>query len=127
MKKILITVHRGLIGRHLLPLLLKAGYQVIGLDTSDFSGDITRREGVQSALAGVQGVIHLAAVSRVLLGERNPEMCWQTNAMASHSILTEASNCSAQLWVSVICNPVVQIAAFKQPVYCAQFPAVFQG
>jgi hypothetical protein len=28
---------------------------------------------------------------------------------------------------SVICNPVVQIAAFKQPVYCAQFPAVFQG
>ena len=29
--------------------------------------------------------------------------------------------------VSVICNPVVQIAALKQPVYCAQFPAVFQG
>jgi len=29
--------------------------------------------------------------------------------------------------LSVICNPVVQIAAFKQPVYCAQFPAVFQG
>jgi hypothetical protein len=28
---------------------------------------------------------------------------------------------------AVICNPVVQIAAFKQPVYCAQFPAVFQG
>ena len=28
---------------------------------------------------------------------------------------------------SVICNPVVQIAAFKQPVYCAQFPAIFQG
>jgi len=29
--------------------------------------------------------------------------------------------------LSVICNPVVQIAALKQPVYCAQFPAVFQG
>jgi hypothetical protein len=28
---------------------------------------------------------------------------------------------------SVICNPVVQIAALKQPVYCAQFPAIFQG
>jgi hypothetical protein len=28
---------------------------------------------------------------------------------------------------SVICNPVVQIAVLKQPVYCAQFPAVFQG
>jgi len=29
--------------------------------------------------------------------------------------------------IAVICNPVVQIAAFKQPVYCAQFPATFQG
>jgi len=28
---------------------------------------------------------------------------------------------------AVICNPVVQIAALKQPVYCAQFPAIFQG
>jgi hypothetical protein len=27
----------------------------------------------------------------------------------------------------VICNLVVQIAALKQPVYCAQFPAIFQG
>jgi hypothetical protein len=27
----------------------------------------------------------------------------------------------------VLRNPVVQIAALKQPVYCAQFPAIFQG
>jgi lactam utilization protein B len=27
----------------------------------------------------------------------------------------------------VICNPVVHIAAFKQPVCCAQFPVIFQG
>jgi hypothetical protein len=30
-------------------------------------------------------------------------------------------------YLSVICNPVVQIAALRQPVYCAQFPAIFQG
>jgi|GEM_PF-5517426 len=28
---------------------------------------------------------------------------------------------------TVICNPVVHIAAFKQPVCCAQFPVIFQG
>jgi len=28
---------------------------------------------------------------------------------------------------TVICNPVVQIAALKQPVCCAQFPVIFQG
>jgi hypothetical protein len=31
------------------------------------------------------------------------------------------------LEVTVICNPVVHIAAFKQPVCCAQFPVIFQG
>jgi hypothetical protein len=28
---------------------------------------------------------------------------------------------------TAIFNPVVQIAAFKQPVYCAQLPAICQG
>ena len=27
---------------------------------------------------------------------------------------------------SAVFNPVVQMTAFKQPVYCAQFPAAFQ-
>jgi len=36
-------------------------------------------------------------------------------------------NLKESLTITVICNPVVQIAALKQPVYCAQFPAVFQG
>jgi hypothetical protein len=36
-------------------------------------------------------------------------------------------NASYDINEAVICNPVVQIAALKQPVYCAQFPAIFQG
>ena len=32
-----------------------------------------------------------------------------------------------EILVAVICNPVVQIAALKQPVCCAQFPVIFQG
>jgi hypothetical protein len=27
---------------------------------------------------------------------------------------------------AAVFNPVVQMTAFKQPVYCAQFPAAFQ-
>jgi len=35
--------------------------------------------------------------------------------------------CGFYLPDPVICNPVVHIAAFKQPVCCAQFPVIFQG
>jgi len=30
------------------------------------------------------------------------------------------------VWSAAVFNPVVQMTAFKQPVYCAQFPAAFQ-
>lgn len=99
MTKILVTGHRGLIGRHLAPLLNESGYQVIGLDLADGSGDITQPEDIRSAMSDVTGVVHLAAVSRVLWGERDPSLCWQTNAMASHSILESASKCRQKPWV----------------------------
>lgn len=99
MTKILVTGHRGLIGRHLAFLLNDSGYQVIGLDLADGSGDITQPKNISSAMSDVAGVVHLAAVSRVIWGERNPSLCWQTNAMASHSILETASKCRQKPWV----------------------------
>jgi len=33
---------------------------------------------------------------------------------------------STRLGMPAVFNPVVQMTAFKQPVYCAQFPAAFQ-
>lgn len=99
MTKILVTGHRGLVGRHLVPLLKSAGYQVVGLDIADGSGDITQPEAIRSVISNVSGVVHLAAVSRVIWGERNPSLCWQTNAVASHSILEAASQCKQKPWV----------------------------
>jgi len=116
MRKILVTGHHGLIGRHLVPLLTNAGYEVVGLDVVDRSGDITRREDIQASISGVHGVIHLAAVSRVLWGERNPELCWKTNAVASHSILKEASNCPSKPWVLVASSREVYGEPLELPV-----------
>lgn len=99
MTKILVTGHRGLIGRHLVPRLEKSGYQVVGLDIADASGDITQPKDIRSVMPDVAGVVHLAAVSRVVWGEQNPSLCWQTNAMASHSILETASQCKQKPWV----------------------------
>ncbi|WP_417514557.1 NAD-dependent epimerase/dehydratase family protein [Marinobacter sp.] len=99
MKKILVTGHRGLIGRHLVPLLINLGYEVIGLDISDNSGDITRSEDICPAISDVIGVVHLAAVSRVVWGEQNPSLCWETNAVASLAILEQASKLTRKPWV----------------------------
>lgn len=99
MTKILVTGHRGLVGRHLVPRLESSGYQVVGLDIAEGSGDINQPKDIRSVISDVAGVVHLAAVSRVIWGERNPSLCWQTNAMASHSILEAASQCKHKPWV----------------------------
>jgi nucleoside-diphosphate-sugar epimerase len=101
MKKILMTGHLGLVGRHLKPLLELKGYEIVGFDLSDQSGDICNSEQLNQAIKGCVGVIHLAAVSRVIWGEKNPDLCWKTNALASENLLNHALNSTVRPWVLV--------------------------
>ena len=102
MKNILMTGHLGLVGRHLKPLLERQGYRVQGFDLADGSGDICQTEQLSNALTGISGVVHLAAVSRVVWGEKNPELCWQTNALASEQLLKAAcEQADIKPWVLV--------------------------
>ena len=101
MKKILMTGHLGLVGRHLTPLLRSKGYEVIGFDLADQSGDICNEGLLKNALIGCHGVIHLAAVSRVVWGQQNPIKCWNTNALASESLLKASVNSITKPWVLV--------------------------
>ncbi|MCF6219079.1 MAG: NAD(P)-dependent oxidoreductase [Gammaproteobacteria bacterium] len=101
MKTILITGNRGLVGRHLQAELHKIGFRVRGYDIEDGSGDITDTDKLRSALKGVDGVVHLAAVSRVVWGERDPIKCWQLNAIASESLLKQAIESPSKPWVLV--------------------------
>lgn len=101
MKKILITGHLGLVGRHLSPLLTQQGYEVRGFDIANNSGDICNTFELKSALSQCSGVIHLAAVSRVVWGQNDPEKCWQTNAIASEQLLKLAVEHHKKPWVLV--------------------------
>lgn len=102
MKTILMTGHLGLVGRHLKPLLESQGYRVKGFDLADSSGDICHSEQLKQAISGVTGIVHLAAVSRVIWGEQNPELCWQTNAIASEQLLKIAcEQVDVKPWVLV--------------------------
>lgn len=91
--KVLVDGDRGYIGSVLVPLLMEAGHEVVGLDTGwydgcDFmplpaqyesrTGDI--RDQTPADLEGFDAVVHLAAISNDPVGHLNPEATYSVNA-----------------------------------------------
>jgi nucleoside-diphosphate-sugar epimerase len=94
--KIMVTGHDGYIGAVMVPLLQKAGHEVVGLDVGWFDGcDFgeepptvpTQRVDIRDADAvefgGFDAVIHLAALSNDPLGNLNPDTTYDINHRAS--------------------------------------------
>ena len=102
-KRILITGSEGLVGHALADAVRQRAWQVKGLDvlapTLEDRGDVRDADAVSRALAGCSGVVHLAAVSRVILGERSPELCWDTNVGGTRNVLAAALNARPCPWV----------------------------
>lgn len=100
MKSILITGSEGLIGKHLWPKLLNKGYELIPYDLK-LENDICDTEKLEYYINQCHGIIHLAAVSRVVWGENDPELCWRTNAEASKNLLEIALLQENKPWVLI--------------------------
>ena len=116
MKQLLMTGHLGLVGRHLQPLLEARGYTIKGYDVANASGDICNTAQLENALQDCDGIVHLAAVSRVIWGEQNPVHCWLTNAIASENLLKLALRSSLKPWVLVTSSREVYGEAEQLPV-----------
>lgn len=94
--RLLVTGHKGYIGTVMVPMLLGAGHEVVGLDTDLFQ-QCTFCPGIQDVeellvdlrdvrradLEGFDAVIHLAALSNDPLGDLNPEITYDINHAAS--------------------------------------------
>jgi nucleoside-diphosphate-sugar epimerase len=101
--KVLVTGHRGYIGVEMVPELLKAGHEVVGLDTGlydecDFMAppdDVPNlgtdlRDVKASELEGFDAVMHLAALSNDPLGDLNPNITYDVNLHASVTLAKAA-------------------------------------
>lgn len=94
--KVLVTGSQGYIGTILVPMLLKKGFEVFGLDTDYYERctfcenmvDVALirkdvRDVEEQDLQGIHAVIHLAGLSNDPLGDYNPKLTEDINEKAS--------------------------------------------
>lgn len=107
--KVLVTGHDGYIGQVLVPLFKGAGHEVVGLDSELFEGcqfgvdstgpDRTIRKDIRDVtpddLAGIDAVVHLAAISNDPLGDYRPQLTDDINHLATATIARAAKAAGA--------------------------------
>lgn len=94
--RVLITGHKGYIGVIMAPMIQAAGYEVVGLDSDIFEDcafsavktdfrEIKKdiRDVQPEDLAGIDAIIHLAAISNDPIGNLNPELTYEINHRAT--------------------------------------------
>lgn len=100
--KILVTGSSGLIGTAVCAVLASQGHDVRRFDIADQKGgfgDILAPADLDIAMKGCMGVIHLAAVSRVIWGEQDPDKCRETNAVGTRNIIDRLRLSDLQPWL----------------------------
>ena len=97
---ILVTGSEGLVGRKVCSLLADGGIEARHFDIARSKDeDIRNQDALTEATRGVEGVVHLAAVSRVVWGERDPGLCQATNVEGLHSLLGCCLGKPSRPWV----------------------------
>ncbi len=112
--RILLTGNNGYIGTILTEILLKKGYQVVGLDTNYYQGcqlcdfgfkikqinkDIRKVD--KNDLKGIDAVIHLAALSNDPLGEFDPKLTEEINFKATVRLTKLAKEAGVRRFIFV--------------------------
>ena len=103
--RVLVTGHNGYVGTVMMPMLVNAGHDAVGLDTNLYRGatfgeelaapnfsEVNKdiRDIVVEDLEGFDAIIHLAGLSNDPLGDLNPDLTFDINHRASVRLATLA-------------------------------------
>jgi nucleoside-diphosphate-sugar epimerase len=107
--RVLLTGHQGYLGTVMAPVLAAAGHEVVGLDAGLFADcvlgplpadppghRVDLRDVTADHVAGVDAVIHLAALSNDPLGSLAPELTYDINHHASVRLARLARDAGVQ-------------------------------
>ena len=100
--RILITGSEGLIGSALRIALDSKFSAVTGFDLHGLGhelGEVRDYQQIRSALENCEGIVHLAAVSRVIWGENDPKACWDTNVDGTANIVKALGRMEHKPWL----------------------------
>lgn len=96
--RVLLTGHNGYVGTVLAPMLLRAGHDVVGLDSNLYQAATFGEENEAATIPainkdvrdvthedidGFDAILHLAGLSNDPLGDLNPELTYEINHQAS--------------------------------------------
>ena len=109
---VLITGHKGFIGTVLVPMAQAAGHTVLGLDADLYRNSTYGtepkpipelikdvRDIEKDDIRGIDGIIHLAALSNDVLGDLSPDLTYQINQAASVRLAAMAKELGIQRFV----------------------------
>lgn len=104
MKRILVTGSSGLIGAALVDQFKLDGIAATGIDlrpakTTDVVQRLTPGTDLAPLLTGCAGVIHLAGVSRVVWGQRDPAATWTDNVRNTAALVNAMSKMAEPPWL----------------------------
>lgn len=114
--RVLVTGGSGFIGTHLVRRLVARGDEVSIVDLEPprvggvdaVIGDLRDRGVVEAALKdGVDAVVHLAAITSVLLSKNDPDSCFRTNVLATEYLLEQARTTGCRRFVLASSNAVI--------------------
>lgn len=133
MKKVLVSGADGFIGSHLIEHLVRQGYNVrafvlynsfnswgwleeapqeIKTELEVFSGDVRDPYGVKKAMAGCDGVLHLAALIAIPYSYHSPDTYVDTNIKGTLNVLQAAREMGIQKVVQTSTSEVYGTARF---------------
>lgn len=100
MSKILVTGSAGLIGSSVTKKLRRNGHEVVDCDIRFIDNPLSFfSDLIQPIIEECDGIIHLAAISRVIHGQQYPELCQKVNMEGTKKFLEYYKNLSHKPWL----------------------------